>query len=70
MVVAGSCTCLWQGNGSRASHGWQAPIIHCILRLVGFEALEPLLRRVLHLSDTILVVGPGGSNLHEKLYDR
>ena len=35
-----------------------------------FDALKPLLARHLSFGDNLLVVGPGLSALHERLYDR
>ncbi len=38
-------------------------------RHVNFDGLRPLLQRLLRHSDSLLVVGPGTSPLHEALYD-
>ncbi|KAF8061933.1 eef1aknmt [Scenedesmus sp. PABB004] len=35
----------------------------------GFDALQPLLRRHISLTDSLLVLGPGASSLQEALYD-
>lgn len=39
-------------------------------RYADYEALKPLLARQLAYGDNILVVGPGQSALHERLYER
>jgi hypothetical protein len=39
-------------------------------RYLDFDALKPLLAKHLAYGDSVLVVGPGRSLLHERLYDR
>lgn len=54
----------------RAGAERRRPHCHSLHRYADFDALKPVLAKQLSYGDNLLLVGPGTSALHEKLYDR